>query len=692
MSKPFTAMTLPPLYPPEDDAEFMGHKPEARERAWFLYAAAAKAAAAPKKTRCAVVKEIATANGKSFNAVYEPVRSYLQSGDWRNLIDRRRASELWIKKTDATNAFLPHAFCEHWRMLVENNQRCAKTAHRLLMIQLAAWRRGDLSQAIPGFVTPPPNAPGKRHPRQWSCRNLQRVKSSDIEIEAVRHGKTAAMKLLPAVLTTRIGGYPLQEVQFDDRWIDIDCVYGDSRSLSRLLEFCVIDWYSGFHFSPWLRPRVNLDGVNKSLSERDFRLYAVHFAATVGWSPRKTIYRGERGMCAFRCGLADKLARHSAGGIGIAEPGMSGDPAFGGGFRELAKGNPNAKALKEGMGNLLHNLAAGIIGQTGMNPGDKPASFAGRDAETRALLDLQGFVSRPLNLAHLRFEQVAMALFQVYDMANARTDHSNEGWLEENLVVEEFCADPQRDLWFPVATLPTDRRMMFDLVAQSTPGLTRPRRMSPAEVLTPALPGACKLSPAAVADCIFEDVKRRVTITGSRAEFRDLDHYGPGVFRYPNIFQGPDGFPKTLPNGEELWLVVHPAMPETGHYFAPDGRYLGRVARDHAATRHDADAVNHAIGKKEGRYKAATLGLQIRHGLKREADITDNTAALMDAIRDDVRREMGIRPTPAQRGDDTGSGADLASLLGGGDPEPDTPPHPRRRDPSADLAALLSFP
>ena len=201
-------MTLPPLYPPEDDAEFMGHKPEARERAWFLYAAAAKAAAAPKKTRCAVVKEIATANGKSFNAVYEPVRAFLQSHDWRVLIDRRSSSTLWVKKSESSNAFLPHAFCEHWRTLVENNQRCAKTAHRLLMIQLAAWRRGDMSQAIPGFVSPPPNAPGKRHPRLWSCRNLQRVKSSDIEIEAVRHGKTAANVLPDPVGARNTSGKP----------------------------------------------------------------------------------------------------------------------------------------------------------------------------------------------------------------------------------------------------------------------------------------------------------------------------------------------------------------------------------------------------------------------------------------------------------------------------------------------------
>jgi hypothetical protein len=683
-------MTLPPLYPPEDDDEFMGLKPPARERAWFLYHTAAQVAAAPKKTRVATVKAIAESHGKSFNAVYEPVREFLQSFDWRVLIDRRQHADLWVRKSAGN--FLPAAFIQHWMLLVENNQRCAKTAYRLLMIQLDSWRRGDMTQAIPGYVSPPPNAPGKRHPRQWSCRNLQRVKSSDIEIEAVRHGKAAAMKLLPAVLTSRIGGYPLQEVQFDDRWIDIECVYGDNRTLSRLLEFCGIDWYSGFHFSPWLRPRVNLDGVNKSLSERDFRLFAVHFAATTGWSPRGTTYRGERGMCAFRCGLGDKLARHSGGGITIAEPGMSGDPAFGGGFRELAKGNPNAKAIKEGMGKLLHNLAAGIIGQTGMNPADKPASHAGRDAETRALLDLQGFVSRPLYLSHLRFEQVAMALFKVYDLANARHDHTNEGWLEERLVVEELCVDPARDLWVPVTSLPADRRQLFDLVASSTPGLTRPRRMSPAEVLTPHLEDALCLTPAAVADCIFDDVKRKVTIAGSRAEFRDLDHYGPGVFRYPNIVQGPNGFPKTLPNGEELWLVVHPSLPEIGHYFAPDGRYLGRVARDNAPTRHDADAVNREIGRKEGRYKAATLGLQIRHGIKRESDITANTETLIDSIRDDIRREMGIQPTPAHRAAAAGDASELADLLGDRDNADDAQAPATVRAHSNDLDLLLGLP
>ena len=633
-------MSLPPLYPPQDDDEFMSHKPPARDRAWDLYHCAEVLYAAPPKRRMAVCKELAAERGKSLNTIYEPVKAYLETLDWHMLMDRRRHSDQWVRKSE--KAFHPMAFVQLWQTMVENNHNCAKTAYRLLMGRLAAWRRGDMSQSIPGYVSPPPNAPGKRHPAKMSYRDLLRVKSSDVELEAARHGKVAAWKKLPAILTTRVGGYPGQEFQFDDRWIDFECAYADK--LVRILEFCCIDWYSGYHFSPWLRPRIDLDGVNKGLSERDFRLYAVHHAATVGWHPRGTTYRGELGMCAFRCGLDAKLERHSGGLITIAKPGRSGEPAYIGGFRELAKGNPDAKALKEGQGKLLHNLAAGIIGQTGRNPADQPANHTGRDAETKAMMALQGLVSRPLRLSHLTFEEATMAVFKSFEIANTRFDHQTEGWIEERLVVEEFCVDPGRDLWVPVTTLPDDRRMIFDLVAQATPGLTRPRKMSPAEVVHPYLDEARKLTPAAVADCIFEDVKRKVTITGGLAEFRDLDNYGPGVYRYPSRFQGTDGFAKTLPNGEELWLVVHPAMPATGHYFAPDGRYLGRVSRDESITRHDVEALQRKIGKKAAVFKDATLGLQVRHGLKREQDLTENAAALMDTIRDEIRREHGILP------------------------------------------------
>lgn len=635
-------MNFPELYPTEEHDEFMNLKPDVREKVWWLYDAARTVFRAGPKQRVATCRELAAVEGMSWKAVYEPTRAFLATQDWRVLVDRRRHPELWVGKT-AIRQGLPAEFLSCWHDMVVNQHRCIKTAYTLLLQRLAAWRKGDMNEAIPGYVVPPQNAKGRRHPQKWSYRDLCRNAPPKVEQAAKQHGRAAAMQMFPSVRTTRMGGYPGMEFQFDDRWIDVEAIYGN-RSINRILEFAGVEFYSGYHFSPWLRPRLNLDGVNKSLSERDFRLFAVSFAATVGWSPQGSVYRGERGLCAFRAGLDEKLRRHSNGRIEIAEPGMSGQAAYVGGFAELAKGNPNAKALKEGMGGFLHNLLGGVLGQSGSCPADKPAAHVGRERETLALLALQGAVARPLTLAHHTFEQVCAAIFQIYEIANLRTDHHSEGWLEEGLVTEEFCADVARDIWIPVNDLSGERRAALAVLAGSLGDMLRPRSMSPAEVLRPALPGFCKLSPAAIADCIYDDVKRKVTVTAGEVSFQDVDGYGPGRFRYPARFQRHDGFTRTLPNGEELYLVVHPALPETGYFFSPDGRLLGRAQRDHAARRADADAIKRRIGKKVALFNDATLALQVREGLKRERDLTDNAATLIDGIRSGMIREAGLGP------------------------------------------------
>ncbi len=683
-------MQLPPLYPPSDHAEFLGLKPEVRERAWRLYEAAEIVHAAGKQARVATCKAIAAERKVSWKTVYEPVRAFIQSGDWRVLIDRRRHSELWIS---SERMELPHAFAEFWRGLVENNQRAAKPAYDLLLLRLAAWRRGDISAAIPGYAVPPPNAKGCRHPRKWSYRDLLRVGPNDIELAATRAGRTAALKLCPAVLTTRMGGYPMQEIQFDDMFHDVQVVYG--TQLVRILEFAGIDWYSTYHFPPVLKPRVNLDGVNKSLSEKEFRAFAVHFARTVGWSPRGTVYRGELGLCAFRSGLAEKLRHWSGGKITVAEPGLSGTAALAGGFREVAKGNPNSKALKESRGKLVHNYLAALPGQTGMNPANMPASSAGRNLETASLIALQGVTGRALNLAHKTFAEGVQLIFQVNTLINQRHDHKNEGWQEENLITQELCADAEAGLWLPVTA---ENRDLYAIIAAAEPERFRTRQMSAAEVLLPALGGNMHLTREAAFDCIHDDCKRECSVTAGRFEFSDQT-YGPGKFRYPARYQDRSGFEKMLPNGADYHLVVNPFDTEVAGIFQPNGQYLGCCRRDHGVTRGDEDAVHRAMGEKQRIYKDATLAASVRHGLKRERDLTANAAALMESLRDDVRREMGILPQPTTRPQSAPSApsalpdlSDLSDLSDFPDGYPDDAPDFSEPPPShshADAMAIL---
>ena len=52
----------------------------------------------------------------------------------------------------------------------------AKVRH-LALLQLAAWRRGEPHKAMPGYATPPPDAPYKTHPHGWGIGNFQRLSS-----------------------------------------------------------------------------------------------------------------------------------------------------------------------------------------------------------------------------------------------------------------------------------------------------------------------------------------------------------------------------------------------------------------------------------------------------------------------------------------------------------------------------------
>lgn len=642
------------IYQPQDHSEFMSHKPDVRARAWRLFDAACLIACAPKNQKTAVCRQIAEANNVSFNSIYEPVRAYFKTKDWRVFIDRRSDSCLWNRKTSQG---VPHDFAEYWRECVENNSRSLETAYEFILLRLAAWRRGDLNSSIPGYLTPPLNARHKHHPAGWSLRQLRRIGPKAVELAAVQEGKTAALAHAPVVFTTRKTGYPFQEIQFDDMWHDFNVLYG--TQLVRILEFGCIDWYSAFYLPPVLKPRVREDGVNSGLSERHFRLYAVHLLATIGWSPRGTVLRGERGTAAFRNGLADRLRHWSNGLLSIPLPGMSGHPAIPGGHAERGKGNFHVKALKEGRGKLIHNYLAAVAGQTGMDRDHTPAGEFGRDRETLALAQLQGLTRGDFKYSHLTYEQGVKLIYHATDLINGRHNHNNEGWLEENLITQDLLVNEQQDIWMPAAG--TDPAYLAHL-AETSPHRLRTRRMSSTEVITPYFESNIKLTWEAVADCIYHDCRRLVTVDAARLSFQDKD-YGHGMFRYPASYQRRDGFTHYLETGEQVYLAVNPFDTETGYIFSLKDQLLGRVRRDHAPVRSDVEALKREAGKQQSHLNNLTLGAQVRHGQKRASAMTHNARVLEDTIRHETLVSVGLaqpaNSAPEYSMDDEYSSADL---------------------------------
>ncbi len=617
-----------PWVTPEQEHIWLALSAPAKLRAEKLYEVAKAIHAAPHGTKGTLFAQYAAELGyKHVNGLMIPINKYLKTKNWFCLIDRRRDSTTWLKSTDNT---LPHAFVEYWKSLVENNQRCLATAYDQLMQQLRLWRNGNPLAAIPGYTTPPLNAPGYLHPAKWSLRDLRRNGPSAIETAAARHGRTEALKHATAVLTTRKGGYPGMELQFDDLHHDTEVVHGDE--ITRVLEFGGVDYFSNFMLPPGLKPRKHIDGAYKELTEREHALFVVNLFCTVGYSPRGTLAVAENAKAVIRDGLGRKLARWSNDLIKTYTAAMSGAPLISGGYTERAKGSANAKALKEGSGKLYHNMLASLPGQLGMNPADMPAYLTGMRKQTEDILLAQGKLSESLILSHLRFEEYIHIAYDRIARINNRTQHNIEGWLELGLVTTEYLADPTEDRWINIATLPDEQQAAFQIIAAHSPHNFRPRKLSPYEVWTPAAANFIKLSPAAEADCLYEYARRTQPVNAGYFEFQDKD-MGLGKFRYRAQYQDHTGNRQYLPNDVEYHLVINPFNPERAFIFTTKGQYLGMTPRHHAAMRSDAEAIHKEQGKKAAHANGLLTAFIVRNGLKDARAMDHNARIAEDGLR-----------------------------------------------------------
>lgn len=615
--------------PDQDKREFMSLPLATRERVLHQLALMHRIHTAPRAL--AACREIAQILKNHTNTIYAAWKAFKKSrGDWRTLIDRRHTPEFW-QTTSRKN--LPHAFLEHWKTLCERNQRACAPAHHSLLLSLHHWRAGDTSHAIPGYLTPPPNAAGSSYPLGWSLSNLMRHRPSDIELAAARNGRTAAKNLLPAVFTTRAQMHPYQEIQFDDMWHDFRVLAPGHPGPVRLLEFGAIDVCTGYLFPPGLKPRIkNTDtGKFQHLLEREFRIYVVNFLATIGWSPNGTKLLGERGTAAFRH-LAPKISHWTRGLVTTATGGMSGAPARAGDYSERAKGNFKAKALKEGAGKLIHNRLAHLPGQVGMHRDDLPASDHGREIETLKLTALQPYLplelSAALQIGHVTLSIAVDAIYRAYAAINARTDHNLEGWDALGYVVEQFRAGS--DIWLPLASaaaLPDPQRHALTAALHLDPTLLRRHRLSPTQAIKTA-PSNIRLTAEAEADMLLTDCGTGRTVIDGLFTFNDSD-IGPSKFRFLATYKDSSGFTRRLENGTRAITVLNPFNPTRLFLFsATDKRYLGIAQPWTAADRTDVDSIMELNGAAAREYKAALLEAEKRHGITKHDRLTHNTTIL----------------------------------------------------------------
>lgn len=635
-----TALSLAFHIPQDEAADFARLPAKSRDRVrWLLTVMRSIAAAGGKVKAC---QEIAAAARVHFNTIYQPWLRFSASGDWRELIDRRHTSEFWKRDTSKIIG-LPAEFISEWKTRVEDNDRAARAAHLHLIRDWKQWRAGDLTKALPGYTRCPDPAPGSNVPRGWTYSNLLNHMPCDVELAASRKGRTAAKALLPGVITTRVGSYPFAEIQFDDMWHNFLVNVPGYQKAYRLLEFGAIDHFSTFLFKPGLKPRLpDMDtGKMKQLNGRDFHLYLVNWLLDYGVHPDGTVFNVENGTAAISRSLEEKLLMWFGGKLTVSRAGMSGAPAFPGAWKERAKGNPNAKALKEGIGKLIQNALGHIPGQVGMNRDDQPAGLTGRSEENELLLAIASAVPAlrdKLSLGFLDLSEAVFAINDTYDLLNCRTEHQIEGWEEAGMVIEEFRASRIMDHWLPMEEslkLPDHERQLLGLSLRLDPSLRRRRRLSPAESLLANTQRLIKPPHEAVPDLLGPEYGQIKQVTGGLLGFTIP---GLGKLRFKASYQDAGGFIRRLDNGTEVLAHLNPWKPDFIYLSdAKTERFLGRAVRDVAATRGDVDAIHRMHGEAQRDFKDAIRETTVRHGLSRIPHIKANTRALREVNKPSAR-------------------------------------------------------
>lgn len=625
--------------PRDDAAEFAGLPQKARDRVQWLLRACRAVAASDRRTE--TCRQIADGAEVSFNTVYEPWRRFSRSGDWRDLLDRRADARLWVRKDFAPLALHPE-FLVFWRARCDANQRAVRPARKALLARWRRWAAGDPGSAIPGYRECPPADPRTGVPAGWSYRNLLLHAPDDVETAATRRGRSAAKAASGTIRTTREGCWPFREIQFDDMWHDFQVNVPGSSAPCRLLQFHAVDHFTTFLFRPGLKPRVTDAATErqKSLNERDFLLYHVNWLLDWGVHPDGTLFQAEMGTAKFPATYQDKLRLWFGDRVTFGAGGMSGAPAFPGAYRERGHGNPNAKALLEGSGKLIHNLAAEIPGQVGMGRDDCPLALHGRTRENQILLALADAVPalrEKLTFGFLDLAEAVAAIHRLFDAINSRDDHEIEGWDACGFVVDQFRISAAGDLWLPADRLADHERQLLALAVANDPSLRRRHRLSPAEALRAAMPNLVKPPREAVPDLLGREYGEIVAPRDGFFHVRRPE-FGDRPLRFHSTYQDSGGMRRRVENGHQVLAHLNPWKPDVLWLSdARRGSFLGLAERCHTVSRADRDAVLHAHGRAERDLQDALSELATRTGISRLPALRANAAAIRSAARPNAR-------------------------------------------------------
>lgn len=605
----------------------------AEAAAWSALGAAARARASRLEELCQSIS--AAGRGQTARAVercahlagVSPAQMQRLYCRWKTqgrmgLVNRNKAKPLTVFAT-------PAAFREEWkkRQLQAQRGTSMKGLWKALLRQLEAWERGDNSQAIPGYASPPKRDRRTGLPPGWIYQTLSRIQPTDAEKARSRQGAKAASIYLPSVRTSREGVPVLGCVMFDDEHTDVDTSVGGQRQPTRPLAFHALDFRTGFNlFRSYMPVILGEDGTKQSLTKDYFYWIVAEHLCSRGYRTcdHGTVLVVEHGTAAIgsdskkKNPLADdpeleqRIHALTGGKVRIDRSGIYSEPAARGLlYPGPSSGNPRYKAPLEVFFRLLREETAVRLlnydGHTGRKHELKPEELPAIErahAWWMKLAESMPQSHRELLASNiLSWREFVQIAHRIIEAMNDRTDHHLQQWEACGFMGWEALSPSNQWLRAPADHVQSMPRVQLDMAIQM--GFLRTGRLSPREALHRELSTdrqhIRRISRRSYAALLPQCMAREVKVS-KRGEFviEDWRLNGADPLIYIARARTQDGLEIVLNREEtyQVWLnPFHPDVIQVCHAFGSrKGAAIGECVRTIPAAKTDNDALARQSG------------------------------------------------------------------------------------------------
>lgn len=557
------------------------------------------------------------APGYTAESLRRKYKTFMRSGgDWRTLIDRRRAPR-------EKQANLKFEFLQFVAGLVERHQRALSfaAAHRRLLemardpqhlapcdltVAGKLVKRGQPVRECPGYGMWPELDWHGDYPAGWSYDNiheqLRRLPDFNTFTRvAARQGRTAASVFRQKAITTRYGLLAGEFYQFDDDVNDLHVNFvGNQRRIMRPLGLTCLDLLSACAIRYGFKPTIwdEATEAKKVLTQDDMFWFVVNVLTTVGYrtDARGTTFILEHGTAAISAEFEQRIADSTGGKVRCARSGIDRRPVSPGMFEGVARGNFRFKAALESFFNLKRNEMAALPGATGLNRFQQPEGLDAAKRYNERLLLASQALSRPeqkLIFPFLEWNAFVTLALDIHQTINHRTEHALEGWEKCGFVSRQFRLPGTSAFlpWNQFEGLPVITQEGLAALMKQDATLTRVQRLSPQSVWNHHSQGLTRLPESELLDLLGENLGESVKVNRAGEVLIERQDISSEPLHYSARLNG-----LRLPEGDEYLAFLNPYAPERLALFDARRRYVGSLEQWQAVSRNDVEGVRRHLG------------------------------------------------------------------------------------------------